>query len=130
MSKPKLLLVPFDQDGSLLHYADERDHQWHRKAAEEYGDPLPPWVENVEWRPNEPFERVLRIEGSKRGRSAAYLVWKDETGATFPMFLIDIVGLIQEGRTVHGIAAGWWKVSRRGLNYGIQFISEQNPDST
>lgn len=131
MSKTKKFLVPFEKDtGSLLHHAVESDHEWYRKSHLDHGEPLPNWVEKVEWRENIPFKRTILIDTSMRGRSAAYLVWKDTSNATFPMFLTDIVSLIREGRVEYGLATGWWNVAKRGQNYGIRFVSEKQPKTT
>lgn len=127
MAKPKKFLVPFTKQGALLHYADEREHAWYRRNAEEHDEPLPRWIADIEWKENTPFYKTLYIDGHQRGRSAAYFIWKDTSNNEFPMFMTDITDLIRGGRVEYGIVSGWWNVAKRGQNYGVRFISEKEP---
>lgn len=101
--------APFSQQGSLLHY--ERDV---------------PWGTGADWRPNEPFEATLTLARISRGRSAAYFVWEDEEGRTFPMFMSNVADLIKGGiSVVNGTVTGRWDVVKKGQNYGIRALPKE-----
>lgn len=88
-------------------------------ARELYGEP-------VEWRPNEPFEAVLRLVSQERGRSAARFIWERESdGAHLPMFFHDMLILAQTSRIVLGRTDALpWYVSKKGTNYGVALLPE------
>lgn len=120
MSKKKEYLVPWE-DGSVLHYADQRQHDWYRGEAEQDGF-LPEWVSRVTWRHNEPFTARIRVTGTKRGRSAAYFMFEDTEHHTFPMFITDVATMLQGVNAEDGWINGRWDVARRGLNYGLRYL--------
>lgn len=95
--------VPYDKSGNLLHYADIR---YRARGLED-------------WRPNFPFQAVLSLAHMKSGYSAKYLVWIDEHGHRFPMFISDTMDLIKNGEISKGVATGLWIVRKRGQNYGV-----------
>jgi hypothetical protein len=108
-SEVRQMKAPFLADGSLLHYLSP--------YAE--GDPYTTVKEA------EPFRARLTITGLRRGRSAAYFMWQSETGATFPMFMKDMVDLVTHGTVVKGVADDEWTVQKRGTNYGIRRVKDQ-----
>ncbi|WP_238009469.1 hypothetical protein KZZ52_26640 [Dactylosporangium sp. AC04546] len=91
--------VPYDGDGNLLHYVD-------------------PWATPT-MRPNEPFKAALQVEMMESGRSAKYLIWRDGDGRRFPMFIIDLVDMLQRAEVLQGAVEATWIVRKRGQNYGI-----------
>ena len=99
-------LVPFEPGGSLMHYAGG------------YPSITP------DWRPNEPFEARLVINGTRSGRSAKYFIWSDteHDSREHPMFAADMVDLLCRA-TIEpgGIVHARWIVRKRGSNYGIAF---------
>lgn len=97
---PKDPHAPFNENGDLMHYPEG-------------------WYTNIEWRKVEPFQGRLRLEGYARGRSAAYFYWLDGQGHRYPMFLADVAALLQERDVVAGEVHGWWRVVKRGQNYGL-----------
>jgi len=93
--------VPYDADGSLLHYA----------RTDQPG---------VNWSDNKPFIRSLQIVRSVRGRSSAYLLWGGADGETYPMFISDLIRLLQgQGIRKGGKVTTTWVVVKRGMNYGL-----------
>lgn len=79
--------------------------------------------DGFEWREVETFERSLTIDGSRRGRSAAYFIWKDVAGHEYPMFLTDMAHLLGNASVEFGtVYDGMWKVVKRGQNYGIRLV--------
>ena len=100
--------APFMPDGSLLH--------WCSPYAE--GDPYT-IIKEVE-----PFRARLALTGSRRGRSAAYFMWESDTGATFPMFMTEMVDLVTNGTVVKGVADEEWTIRKRGQNYGIKRVGD------
>lgn len=103
-AKSKVAEAPYAADGSLLHYAETR-----------YG-PQP------EWRPNDPFTATLWLAETRRGRSAAYFIWRSGDGREYPMFISDMLLLVQSGVTIKpgGSVSTRWMVTKRGANYGIR----------
>jgi hypothetical protein len=97
--------APIAPDGSLLHYPISYDDHAMKEVP--------------------PFCARLTLTGSLRGRSAAYFMWKDETGASFPMFLSDMTDLLNNGSVVKGVAAEQWQICKRGANYGIRRVKDQ-----
>ncbi|MFE2994178.1 hypothetical protein ACFXG4_04090 [Nocardia sp. NPDC059246] len=79
-----------------------------------------------EWRPNEPFEASLRIVGTVRGQSAARYIAEDiETGCQYPMFMTEMLAIIQLATIDRGVIAGTWIGCKRGANYGIRLKSQE-----
>lgn len=117
--KITLLEAPFDRFGSLLHWAEPR------YSAGRYGG----MSETVTWRPNEPFHATLRLDSTRSGRSAKYVIWVSPNGSvdprTFPMFVTDLVDTIQHAKQIdHGIISARWIVRKRGQNYGLALAPE------
>jgi hypothetical protein len=96
--------APF-KDGALIRYV----RSWS------------PAANGIEWRnADEPFEETLIYSGFCRGRSAAYLVFKNERGKVFPMHLADFDSTAAAMRA--GIVKGRWCVSKRGQNFGVKLV--------
>ena len=99
-------------------------------------DPKVPWSYGQgtprvpgEWRLIEEFPATMIYETYEVGRSAVRLTWKDTKGNRYPSFVKDIHTLLSgEGgakfETIDGKLAvsGWWKIVKRGANYGVQFV--------
>lgn len=112
--------APFDDRGNLMHYpSDQTD--WTGAGRQDDGTYIPPRIYPPDWRDNKPFQATLRLDGTRRGRSAAYFMWHDTEGHTYPMFISDLDALIQSGAVIAGnCIAGLWMVSKRGKNFGIR----------
>jgi hypothetical protein len=96
-------LVPFDEDGNLTHYPQPAH-----------------WGGKLEWRENLPFTATLTFKEFRRGRSAAYAMWQDTKGRSYPMFLTDLESLLTSDRPItQASASGEWIVRKRGKNYGV-----------
>ncbi|MFE5290421.1 hypothetical protein ACFRAQ_36205 [Nocardia sp. NPDC056611] len=79
-----------------------------------------------EWRANESFDASLRIVGTVRGQSAARYVAEDiETGRQYPMFMTEMLAIIQTATIDRGVIAGTWIGCKRGANYGIRLESQE-----
>jgi hypothetical protein len=75
-----------------------------------------------EMREDKPFYAVMTYTGFERGRSAAYTMWKDQDGNTYPMFLAElhvILPLLSQGSI-----ATMWRVTKRGQNFGIKLAKD------
>lgn len=84
------------------------------------------------WVPNEPFSARLRLRGTIRGRSAAYFVWEDaeDWDREHPMFLAEMTDLVQgAGVEPGGFVSGWWRVCKRGQNYGLKYLGADRPET-
>ena len=103
--KNGLTKAPYDSRGNLLHFAGRLPNEW--SSAHE-------------WRPNEPMELRLTIDGVTSGRSAKYVTWLDADGHHYPMFVVDLVEMIRDGTPiVAGAVHAMFRVRKRGQNYGL-----------
>lgn len=110
VTKNGLTSFPVDYQGNLMHYPDTQYVLHEGKSAT-----IQPM-----WMPNKPFEAKLLLQTLQRGRSAAYFIWVDtSTNKTYPMFMIDMIDVMQRKTVVKGVAIGTWQVRKRGQNYGI-----------
>lgn len=100
--------APFMPDGSLLHYVY----------------PYQGWNDPAAMKEAEPFHARLTLTGMRRGRSAAYFMWESDTGATFPMFMTEMVDLVTNGTVVKGVADEEWTIRKQGQNYGIKRVGD------
>ncbi|WP_329405481.1 hypothetical protein OG563_26835 [Nocardia vinacea] len=78
-----------------------------------------------EWRPNTPFAATMHIVDMHRGRSAARFVAEDENGTEYPMFMSELLAIVQKHTIVEGTVQGRWIGCKRGENYGIRLISQE-----
>lgn len=79
---------------------------------------------DVEWRDNEPFEDVLTFAGFSRGRSAARMVFKSrKLGVRVEMMLTHFSEVAK--RMVAGQLQGQFKFAKRGTNFGICMLPEE-----
>lgn len=102
MSSRPDIKMPFDLDGNLREYAG-------------YGE--------TEWRDNVPFEADMEIVGYERGRSAVRVIFRDEGLRKYPMFISDLVTLIQTSDIIDGKVSGTWVGTKKGQNYGVKKVS-------
>lgn len=96
--------APFDTNGNLMHHP--------RSYDQDLG----------EMREDKPFRATMTYTGFERGRSAAYTMWKDQDGKTYPMFLADlhvILPLLNKG-----YLTTMWRVAKRGQNFGIKLAQD------
>lgn len=117
MGKPKTYQAPFDASGNLLHYPITR-YRFDRDTGERTS-------EGPEWREVVPFAKTLKYKTYARGYSAAYFIWEDADGHTYPMFLTDLDTLLKHGYTSSAIM-GLWIVCKRGQNYGIRLVNDKD----
>ncbi len=111
------LMTPWSQNGTqLLHYPDQVLHP------------------NMQWRENPELNLKLKLRGTERGRSAAYFRWEVldgdlPAGTLLPMFITDVGHVLMSGLAEPGgVAAGRWFVVKRGQNYGLTpVVQEQDP---
>lgn len=79
-----------------------------------------------EWRPNAPFKAALRIVGTERGQSAARFIAEDtETGTRYPMFMTELLAVVQTATFEQGVVPGVWVGCKRGANYGIRLDHQE-----
>jgi hypothetical protein len=104
MTRAKLAEVPYDSRTGHM-------------AAYPYG--------LTEWRPNEPFEAALAIVGTERGQSAArFIAENTETGVQYPLFMTELLAIVQYATIERGVVFGRWIGCKRGANYGIRLELE------
>lgn len=84
------------------------------------------WQPGSEWRPNAPFEAALRVVGTERGQSAARFILEDTTtGVRYPLFMTELLAIIQNATIDHGVITGRWIGCKRGANYGIRLKTQE-----
>lgn len=101
---------PFDETGGLMHYADERleDKPWNKDRYS--GD----------WRPEIEFEATIEVVRTVRGRSASYLIVKDQNGVEHSMFISELVEALYNFKK--GKCKGVWVPKKRGQNFGLKLV--------
>lgn len=93
--------IPFDKDGSQLHY------QGHPR-------------QETTWVDNHDFEDTLTFSDYSRGRSAAYFHLTRADGRGVTMFLKELTEAIPY--MVNGILVGRFRFIKRGENYGCMLV--------
>lgn len=113
-----------DADGGFLY--EEPTERGYRRFKYEY-------IEG-EWRENEPFRKFLTYDTWFKGRSSVRIIWKDDEGHTYPMFISDFDTLMHGGkigtcfsnkgpeRTGTSVFA-LWHVVKKGANYGLAWVN-------
>lgn len=108
---PNLPEVPVDENGNWMAYPSYSHSRWETIYL--------------------PFAATLRIKGMETGRSAKRVVLENiVSGTTYPMFIADLVKIIQEGaveiKSVNGegYLTALWTGSKRGANYGIKAVKQ------
>ena len=86
-----------------------------------------PWPsEGIVWQDNVPFHRRMQFTGYYRGRSAAGFEMVDHDGFVYPVFMSDMDAIIKHGIESGGYIEATWIVSKRGQNYGVLMVEEDN----
>src|SRR5262245_22339486 len=95
--------APFDKDGNMVSWPGDMtgwENYIHADGEKRYR------AIRAELAPVEPFYAEMRVVGMETGRSAKRLVLEDvNTGKTYPLFVADIVKLLQQNNTV---LSGTW----------------------
>ena len=108
--------VPF-RNGHLLHFTWNQPGE---TSSGRYGDYA------TEWRENKPFKTKLTLDSMRSGRSAKYVIWVDDEGHSYPMFITDLLTLLQERSVVNGVTYdNEWIVRKRGKNYGLALVVKE-----
>jgi hypothetical protein len=70
----------------------------------------------------------LMLDGMRRGKSAAYFMWTrtpgDVTRESYPMFMKDMVDLLNSSIVQGGVVVATFAVVKRGANYGIRRVGQ------
>lgn len=102
--------VPFDEHGNLQSYPQRMIING--RVVESF------------WRDNYEFDDKLRIANISRGQSSAKFILKSDTdGREYPMFMKDMLELIQTSKISNGIVIAKWTFVKRGQNYGIKVVN-------
>ncbi len=134
-AKAKTFKVPFDPNGNLLHWA--WNGGW-TAGRWEYGlNGTGTWVkgkrldkhidtDQVKWREPANFKVRLTPVRMLSGRSAKYLIWKDDEGHTYPMFMTDLIDALPyiDGGALNVELA----FCKRGANFGVRVFGTQAQD--
>lgn len=70
------------------------------------------------------FKATMTLAGSYRGRSAAGLTFKDETGREHTMRLSCVAALMGSSKIDHGVISGTWTYVKQGSNFSLKYVSE------
>lgn len=77
---------------------------------------------DLDWRDNYEFKAILVYQGYRRGRSAAYFLFKEaETEAVHSMFMSDFDDIARS--MINGHVLETWTFHKKGQNYGIRMVS-------
>lgn len=127
MSKKKLPTwqVPHLEDGSIPYYIND----YVRDGVPHYYKIQVGWVPITLSDNHTPFQATIQIEGYSRGRSAAnFDVANVETGATYTIFMTDMLDIILSENIYKGLVVGMWRPVKRGANFGIAMVKEDESE--
>jgi hypothetical protein len=96
--------VPYDADGNLLHNPGPAGRGWAHQ-----------------WRPNDVFECTLAGPTVTRSGGIGHVEWRSAEGRIFPMFVTDLVEMINRADILGGSVQGRWIVRKRGQCYGLAY---------
>jgi hypothetical protein len=70
-----------------------------------------------------PFTDTMTILGYRRGRSAAGFLLEGHDGVQYPIFMKDMVDVMQQRTITEGvIQKTQWTFCKRGSNYGVKLV--------
>jgi hypothetical protein len=73
--------------------------------------------------PNTRFPATIRFDAIERGQSAArFIATNVDTDATYPLFMTDVLHILQSATVVGGKVTGVWQAGKRGANYGLRLV--------
>lgn len=107
-------MVPFNGEGSMRGWASN-------KEGEDSYSKIPKF--DVIWRKAEPFRAKLKTERSQRGRSSSVIIFKDEEGHEYQMFIKNAVEMLKQVTILNGEIEGIFDFAKRGQNFGIKWVS-------
>ena len=111
--------IPFDDEGNLMSYPSQlykRDEDGNQRL----------WAPN--FRTNYEFEATLTYDGYDNGiRSAHRVIWKDEEGHTYPMFISQLAHALETHGMVGTTMPGLWTVMKQGQNFSICAVKPDKP---
>jgi 5-methylthioribose kinase len=106
-------VAPFDEDGNMVSWPQDHLEPYEDSEGRRRYRCIP-----AELTPVEPFHAEMAVVGMETGRSAKRIVLKDiNTGKTYPLFVADIVKLLQGT-----LLTGTWEACKRGKNYGVRKV--------
>ena len=112
--------VPYLDDGSIPNYV-----RYVKDGTPYYFKSQVGWVQITLSDNHTPFQATIQIEGYSRGRSAAnFDVVNVETGATYTIFMTDMLDIILSENIYKGLVVGMWCPVKRGANFGIAMVKE------
>lgn len=82
----------------------------------------------VRWERNSVFQAEMRLVDFRRVGNSTHAVWERMggsalDGATYDMFSVDLLKLLQTATVVKGRVTGSWTFCKRGRCYGIQLVA-------
>ncbi len=115
MAKKKTYQIPFDDEGNLMSYPSREYKRDPDTGAQRM------WVPNL--RDNFEFVATMTYHGFDNGiRSAHRIIWKDEEGRTYPMF----ISRFGEALEAHGMdgstMTGRWTFMKQGQNFSLRAV--------
>jgi hypothetical protein len=84
----------------------------------------------IDWREVEPFWATLRFIGMDKGShgSTRYVLENVNTKAKYSMFTVEALDILMNEFPRGGFLEGYWRVQKRGTNYGIKYLGETSGD--
>jgi len=120
--KKKDYQIPFDDQGNLLSYPERscvRDLETGKTR-----------VSDVYLRDNYVFKATMTYHDFDNGyRSAHRIIWMDEEGHTYPMFISRFGEALQIQGMYGNQMMGWWTFVKQGQNYSIRAVEVEAPEA-
>lgn len=101
--------IPFDRKGNQQHYPEP---DYSMSNGYKCVDPV--------WKQNHEFSDILTYQEYRRGRSAAYFVFKTSDGKERTVFLKEFEQMLPH--MVRGSITGTFTYIKRGMNYGTRLV--------
>jgi len=96
---------------------------FYKETGEHCNYPGSFYEDDIEWRPNEPFEDTITINDIYRGRSAAHFIAVSAiTGVRYSMFMTSVIDLIKVAKISKGKIFGKFAFCKKGENYGLVIV--------
>lgn len=126
----KELLVPVRFDGGMLHDTDyhkgaiDLQALLNDRAEQMYLHGHTKWAATYYMAVIPEFQAQLRLVGHYKNGNSAYLIFEDQTGSTWPMFLGDAVTFLGHADLSQGFSrVTTFETIKRGKAYAIRMVT-------
>jgi len=129
MGTKQKLKVPFDGSGNLMSFPEKKCWKNRETGKEECLHPV--------MKDNYEFNATLTYHGFDKGTRAAHrLIWIDEEGHTYPMFVSTFGKALSKIGMLGDKMTGRWTFQKRGQNFSVcpakkqeELVAKENKDT-